>query len=1133
MTAERRSNKESKKKSGIKISAFERLGNFVTSKYKIILIVWLIILGGAIYPMIRLQQVLSYNELEFLPDNLEYNEGYNIYNSLFPSNATGTTIIVIQSNLAISSEENMEYIRELTKRIYQEFGDSVYDVQSALSVFDYYNASYWDIVSTGRTVLNDTLLVEIIDSHQTMYETKAEMKALWDQIAGLYLSSWFNISRAYYYAVYNTSLFATGPDTAVYQTIALETNFTTGMSIDSTFVDLIYNSISNYLLNPYLANDQVMHSLTLNLVNATLFQYLSTTEGITKNTYDRDVYPLLETYHQNWSSTFYEDISLMGTSIINGTTYSANLYDNSTLPNAYASQGLVLGQLQMINQTTYSSLDVKGLIVNATIDRIDISDLIEEFATGLPVSPTTIENALSPLVPPFIEAIYDLGETPTESEIVLLTNEFIEQVLNAFIGIYPPPESIDDVPSLISQWVLSDNGKTSLILINYNKFNKTSDEIDEMIKTADEGIGALAHELADEMNLENTRIYHTGEQYVTNVWVTQAGEDAKSIDVFTITFVVIILLIIFCSFIAPLIPLIAIGSSIVVSMAFLWFVSFAMDIHFLATLFLTVTSLGAGVDYCIFIFSRYNEERKKGLDKKAALKIAIKFAGESVFHSGLTVIVGFGAMIIPNFPLLRILGIAMCIGIIMSMLSALFVVPSIIMLFGEIIWWPKILQIIFRPQKWFKRKEITDESDAVAQEIPDGSPVYSVKKDESKPEKKKSFMVRFSNFITKRGVSITILTFVIAAPFIYFTFTMDTSTDFMGMLPGDFEGTEGRNILSESMSVGDPTPINLLIHDLDESPLEYLLRFQTAILCDELLQIDHVTTIRTTIRPLGLTMLDAYKGLFKDYSLSFVGNDNRSLLVEVYMDVSPYHTEAEKFVGALPETIEQIFEERHLSSLNTGVVSVIGYARVLYEIKNVTDNSFPIVVPVVIIGVYLVLFYLFGSYFTPIRLIITIALSIAITLGLLQLVFSVGFNVPIFWLLPLMLFSILMGLGLDYDIFLVTRIKEYYDNGMSTKEAIAHALDHTASIISACGTLMAAAYSTLMFSQLWHLRELGFAFAIAIILDATVIRLVVVPAMMVLMEKLNWLGPKWLMKRRHSTSTFAELTSERTKENEK
>lgn len=813
---------------------FQKIGEFVTKNYKIILIVWLVILGASIYPALKLQQVLSYNELEFLPDDLEYHKGQEIFRELFPTNSTGTTIIVIQSNVKISTQKNLDYIANLTERIYQNYNESIYELQSVLTVYQTYNESYW--------------------------------------------------------------------------------------------------------------------------------------------------------------STF-----------------------NGTSPDP----------------------------------------------------------------------------------------------------MFPEPETIDDIPSIFSKWVLSGDGKTSLILVSYNLFNKTIDEIDEMVKTADTGIGVLAHELKEELNLEKTEIYHTGDEYVTNIWVTQAREDASLIDIFTIVFVLVILLIVFCSIVAPLIPLIAIGSSIAISMTLLWFISFGMDVHFMATLFLTVTSLGAGVDYCIFIFSRYDEERKKGNIKEEALVTAVKYAGESVFHSGLTVIVGFGAMIIPNFPLLRILGISMCIGISVSILSALFIVPSIIMLFGDLVWWPRFLQVAFRPQKWFKKKEFENKEEEDSKELPDGKSNFIVKNNkDTNEEKKPSFILRLAKFVTKNGLVITILAVVLAAPFIYFATTMDTSTDFMGMLPKDFEGTIGRNILSESMSVGDPTPINLLFYNFSQSPLELEIREQTSTLCTYLMLEDYVTTVRTTVAPLGIIMTNAIEGPFGDFSRSFVGNDNRSLLIEIYLSTSPYSKETEQFVENLPETLMTILEGRGLNQLSAVDVHYLGYARALYEIKLVTDNAYPIIVPFVVLGVYLVLFFLFGSYFTPIRLILTIALGIVVTLGLLQIVFSFGFSVPIFWLLPLMLFSILMGLGMDYDIFLVTRIKEYYDKGMSNKEAIAHALDHTASIITSCGTVMAAAYSSLLISQLWHLRELGFAFSIAIILDATVIRLIIVPAIMVLMEKLNWIGPKWLMRTR-------------------
>ncbi|NHK31746.1 MAG: MMPL family transporter [Asgard group archaeon] len=1099
-----------------KVPFFERLGLFVTKNYRVILIIWLVIIGAAVYPMLRLQKVLSYNEMEFLPDNLEFNTGEDIFDELFPSNSSGATIIVVQSNLPISAQENIEYIETLTERIYQDYNESIYEFQSPLTVLEAYNNSFWDLVFQGKILLNETLYESIINSNQVMYETKNEIENRWDQIASLYLNTWFNISRTYFYGVYNTTLFDIGPDIDAYQIINLETNFSTNMNISSSFVDLVYNIVTANLPDPYQLNDQLMHSLALEVVNSTLFQSLNQAEGMSYQTYLSEVYPLLQLYQNNWSSIFYNQLTYLGTSIVNGTSISENLYHNTTLSIAYTSQENVLTQLQIINQTSFNSLDIKELILNQTEESIDLTSLIEEFASNLPVAAEDIIAEIEPLIPQFLENVYNLGKTPASQDVLNLTDSFSDDLINALFNIYPPPDTIDDVPSLFSQWVLSEDQKTSLILITYNITGKTIDEIEEMIRTSDFGIGDLAHDLLEEMNLENTVVYHTGDQYVVNIWMSQAEKDTKIIDIVTIVFVLVILLVIFTSAVAPLIPLIAIGSSILLSMAFLWFISFAMDIHFMSTLFLTVTSLGAGVDYCIFIFSRYNEERKKGDTKEQALITAIKFAGESVFHSGLTVMVGFGAMIIPNFPLLRILGISMCIGITFSILSALLIVPSIILLFGDAIWWPKFFQKLFRPQKWFKKSSKEQVIENNHEEKPDGSPTLIVKENNDEEPQKKKFILRFADFVTRNGLTITIATFLIAAPFIYFTFAMDTSTDFMGMLPSDFEGTEGRNILSENMQVGDPTPINLLFYNLNQSPLEYDVRYQTLFLINRMqFEEDHIKTVRSIVSPLGINMLSAIEGPFASYSLSFVGEDNRSMLIEVYLDVSPYSKEAEVYVSNLKENIQTMIVDNNYDLLAEGEIYILGYARSLFEIKQITDNSFPIIIPVVIIGVYFVLFIMFGSYFTPIRLIITITLSIAVTLGLLHLIFSVGLNVPIFWLLPIMLFSILMGLGLDYDIFLVSRIKEYYDKGMSNKEAIAHALDHTAAIITSCGMVMAAAYSSLLISQLWHLRELGFAFAIAIILDATVIRLIVVPAIMVLLEKFNWIGPKRLMRKRH------------------
>ncbi|MHA1355296.1 MAG: hypothetical protein ACTSR1_09015, partial [Candidatus Heimdallarchaeota archaeon] len=104
---EKNAKKPDKEKKAKKEPIFKRLGEFTSKNYKVILIVWIILLAGAAYPALQLSKVISYNELEFLPDDLEYHEGSAILSELFPSNSTGTTIIVLQSTEAISSDDNM------------------------------------------------------------------------------------------------------------------------------------------------------------------------------------------------------------------------------------------------------------------------------------------------------------------------------------------------------------------------------------------------------------------------------------------------------------------------------------------------------------------------------------------------------------------------------------------------------------------------------------------------------------------------------------------------------------------------------------------------------------------------------------------------------------------------------------------------------------------------------------------------------------------------------------------------------------------------------------------------------------------------------------------------------------------
>jgi RND superfamily putative drug exporter len=154
------------------------------------------------------------------------------------------------------------------------------------------------------------------------------------------------------------------------------------------------------------------------------------------------------------------------------------------------------------------------------------------------------------------------------------------------------------------------------------------------------------------------------------------------------------------------------------------------------------------------------------------------------------------------------------------------------------------------------------------------------------------------------------------------------------------------------------------------------------------------------------------------------------------------------------------------------------------------------------------------SYLIPFRSVITILMSISWTLALTYLVFDTILGQPVLWLIPIMLMVMCLGLGMDYDIFLTTRIREnVMVRGMSNDEAIEHAVLHTGSVITLCGIIMGGALGLLMLSSLLFLQEVGFAMFVAIITDALVVRTYIVPALTHLLGDWNWKGPGFRMKK--------------------
>ena len=187
---------------------------------------------------------------------------------------------------------------------------------------------------------------------------------------------------------------------------------------------------------------------------------------------------------------------------------------------------------------------------------------------------------------------------------------------------------------------------------------------------------------------------------------------------------------------------------------------------------------------------------------------------------------------------------------------------------------------------------------------------------------------------------------------------------------------------------------------------------------------------------------------------------------------------------------------------------VTGTAVIMYDISEIISGEFTMIELLVIVLIIVLLFFVMRSYTIPLRSVATILMSICWTLAATHLLF--GDEVT--WLIPLILLVICLGLGMDYDILLTTRIKENVRfHGMSNDEAIHHAVVHSGSVITICGLIMGGAFGTLMLSSMGMLQQFGFALCFAILCDALIVRTYIVPAVMHLLGDWNWKGPRFLM----------------------
>jgi putative drug exporter of the RND superfamily len=551
-----------------------------------------------------------------------------------------------------------------------------------------------------------------------------------------------------------------------------------------------------------------------------------------------------------------------------------------------------------------------------------------------------------------------------------------------------------------------------------------------------------------------------GRMSLENVYQELAEDTLAKGEAFGIVIALIVLTVVIGTVVAAVLPILLAIAAIGVAMGLTAAVGVVFDMSFMVTNFITMMGLAVGIDYSLFIVARYREERVRGAEKLEAIGRAGATANRAVFFSGLTVVLALlGLFWMPN-TIFRSLSTGAVLVVSMAMAASMTLLPAVLALLGD-----KVNRLRVR------RQHSLDNVDKVG-----------------------GFWDRISNAVMRRPVLWLVggagLLLLIASAF----FGIKTGFAGVSTLPDTVEAKQAFLVLEEEFSAGLGEPVYIVVDGTVTPEIEAGMTDLVATLAADsafgppmggLQEVGGIVFLSVPLQgdPSSRVSTDAVTRLRAEYvPASFPGIDTPIL------------------VGGMTAFVVDFFED--------------------------VDTYTPIVFVFVLGLSFLLLTVVFRSVVLPIKAILLNLLSVGAAYGMVVLFFqpsaSPGWIQSIAeWLgfiqsesieiwLPLFLFAILFGLSMDYHVFLLTRIREYYDRSGDNREAVAHGLRTTGAIITGAALIMVAVFGGFAAGDLVMMQQMGFGLAVAVLLDATIIRSILVPASMRLLGEWNWYLPKWL-----------------------
>jgi RND superfamily putative drug exporter len=551
-------------------------------------------------------------------------------------------------------------------------------------------------------------------------------------------------------------------------------------------------------------------------------------------------------------------------------------------------------------------------------------------------------------------------------------------------------------------------------------------------------------------------------------------EDLESAEITGFPIVALILIAAFGSLAAAALPLALGFVAVMVTGAVIYFLSLSMEMSVFVTNMASMIGIGVAVDYSLFVLARYREEVRRGKSAEDARAAALSTSGLSVVFSGLAVIISLAGIWMVDNQAMRSMALGAMIVVGIAIVAAVVLLPTLISLLGHRV---EAGGIAWRVGRFLRRNTVERRR----------------RPGVTSPEPDSTFWHRWTNRVMRRpGVSIALsagVLLVLAIP----TLSLQMGTGALEEFPSDHDVVVGVELMAEASGGG-------------ADPLRVVADFRDgAAGSDE--SADALAALRTDFDR------DAAVSSVSDWQLSADGS-------KALLDVFPRGAgDSDETFALVERARDDIIPSSALVQDSAARVQAGGESARIVDVRELISGSMWKILLFILGLSFVVLMVMLRSILLPLKAVVMNLLSIGAAYGVLVAVFQWGWldgflgfesrgaldaiNVPL-------ILAVVFGLSMDYEVFLLSRIRERYQAHGDNRRAVAEGLASSAPTISSAALIMTAVFAVFVFTGVPSIKQLGLGNAVAIALDATLVRLVLVPATMQVMGKWNWWLPGWL-----------------------